>query len=86
MAERLSPAQIHLRTISAAVAHAAKTEDLSEFTEYEKMCRLLARHRKDLKQIQSTERKAAYKNKFWWITCHGLKVHYLPAPANKTMS
>lgn len=61
MAERLSPAQIHLRTVSAAVAHAAETEDLSDFTEYEKMCRLLARHRKDLKQIQSTERKAAFK-------------------------
>lgn len=63
MAERLSPAQIHLRTVSAAVAHAAETEDLSDFTEYEKMLRLLARHRKDLKQIQSTERKADFKKK-----------------------
>lgn len=63
MAERLSPAQIHLRTISAALAHAAENEDLSDFTEYEKMCRVLARHRKDLKQIQSTKLKADFKRK-----------------------
>lgn len=61
MAERLSPAQLHLRQVSAAQAHAAEHEDLSDFTEYEKMLRILARHKKDLKQIQSTARKADFK-------------------------
>lgn len=35
MAERLSPAQRHLMEVSAAVAHAAEQEDLSQYSEYE---------------------------------------------------
>ena len=57
----MRPTKRHFLEVSAAIANAAETEDLSDFTEYEKMCRILARHRKDLKNIQSTERKAAFK-------------------------
>ncbi|MFQ1015780.1 phage terminase small subunit [Avibacterium paragallinarum] len=57
----MSPAQRHLMEVSAAVAHAAEQEDLSQYSEYEKLCRLLARHKKNLKELQSNERKAAYK-------------------------
>lgn len=59
----MRPTKRHFLEVSAALANAAETEDLSSFTEYEKMLRLLARHRKDLKQIQSTERKADFKKK-----------------------
>lgn len=59
----MRPTKRHFLEVSAALANAAETEDLSDFTEYEKMLRLLARHRKDLKQIQSTERKADFKKK-----------------------
>lgn len=57
----MRPTKHHFLETSAALAHAAEEEDLSGFSEYDKMCRLLARHRKDLKLIQSTERKAAFK-------------------------
>ena len=57
----MRPTKRHFLEVSAAIANAAETEDLSDFTEYEKMCRILARHRKDLKNIQSTERKGAFK-------------------------
>ena len=57
----MRPTKRHFLEVSAAIANAAETEDLSDFTEYEKMCRILARHRKDLKNIQSTERKATFK-------------------------
>lgn len=60
MAERLSPAQIHLRKVSAELSGSAEME-LSNLPEYEKMLYILARHQKDLKQIQSNERKAAFK-------------------------
>lgn len=70
MAERLSPAQRHLLAISAAQAHAEENEDLSQYSEYEKLCRLLARHKKNLKDLQSNERKAAYKKE--------ILPHYLP--------
>lgn len=69
----MRPTKRHFLEVSAAIANAAETEDLSDFTEYEKMCRILARHRKDLKNIQSTERKAAFKKQILpdylpWIT------------------
>ena len=54
----MRPTKRHFLETTAALAHAAEDEDLSDFSEYDKMCRLLARHRKDLKLIQSTERKA----------------------------
>lgn len=57
----MRPTKRHFLEFSAAIANAAETEDLSDFTEYDKMCRILARHRKDLKNIQSTERKGAFK-------------------------
>ena len=46
----MRPTKRHFLEVSAAIANAAETEDLSDFTEYEKMCRILARHRKDLKK------------------------------------
>ena len=63
----MRPTKRHFLEVSAAIANAAETEDLSDFTEYEKMCRILARHRKDL------ERKAAFKKQILpdylpWIT------------------
>lgn len=69
----MRPTKRHFLEVSAAIANAAETEDLSDFTEYEKMCRILARHRKDLKNIQSTERKGAFKKQILpdylpWIT------------------
>ena len=69
----MRPTKRHFLEVSAAIANAAETEDLSDFTEYEKMCRILARHRKDLKNIQSTERKATFKKQILpdylpWIT------------------
>lgn len=59
----MRPTKRHFLEVSAAEANAAEFEDLSDFSEYEKMLRILARHRKDLKQIQSTERKADFKKK-----------------------
>lgn len=58
---RLTPAQRHVRRISAELAHSAEEELLANSTEYEKMLYLLARHKKDLKGIQSNEKKAEYK-------------------------
>ena len=54
----MRPTKRHFLEVSAAIANAAETEDLSDFTEYEKMCRILTRH---LKNIQSTERKGTFK-------------------------
>ena len=59
--ERLTPAQRHVRKISAELAHSAENELLANSTEYEKMLYLLARHKKNLKDIQSKEKKAEYK-------------------------
>ncbi|HDR0964114.1 phage terminase small subunit [Pasteurella multocida] len=58
---RLSPAQIHVMTVAAQQASAAEDEQLENYDEYEKMLFLLARHQKDLKEIQSTKLKAEYK-------------------------
>lgn len=59
--ERLTPAQRHVRKVSAELAHSAENELLANSTEYEKMLYLLARHKKDLKDIQSREKKAEFK-------------------------
>lgn len=59
----MRPTKRHFLEVSAAEANAAEFEDLSDFSEYEKMLRILTRHKKDLKQIQSTERKADFKKK-----------------------
>ena len=37
----MRPTKRHFLEVSAAIANAAETEDLSDFTEYEKMCRIL---------------------------------------------
>lgn len=58
---RLSPAQIHVMNVAAQQASAAEDEQLENYDEYEKMMFLLARHQKNLKEIQSTELKAEYK-------------------------
>ncbi|HII3713621.1 TPA: phage terminase small subunit [Pasteurella multocida] len=58
---RLSPAQIHVMNVAAQQASAADDEQLENYGEYEKMMFLLARHQKNLKEIQSTELKAEYK-------------------------
>ncbi|MFC0920453.1 phage terminase small subunit [Pasteurella multocida] len=58
---RLSPAQIHVMNVAAQQASAADDEQLENYDEYEKMMFLLARHQKNLKEIQSTELKAEYK-------------------------
>ncbi|HHW7450656.1 phage terminase small subunit [Pasteurella multocida subsp. multocida] len=58
---RLSPAQIHVMHVAAQQASAADDEQLENYDEYEKMMFLLARHQKNLKEIQSTELKAEYK-------------------------
>ncbi|BFU60776.1 MULTISPECIES: phage terminase small subunit [Rodentibacter] len=59
----MRPTKRHFIEVSSALANAHETEDLSQFSEYEKMLRLLARHKKDLKQIQSTARKADFKKR-----------------------
>lgn len=58
---RLTPAQRHVRRVSAELAHSAEEQLLADSTEYEKMLYLLNRHKKDLKGIQSTKKKAEYK-------------------------
>ncbi|MDG6360602.1 phage terminase small subunit [Glaesserella parasuis] len=68
--ERLSPAQIHLRKASAALAHSNEQVLLENLDEYEKMLYLLARHKKDLKAIASMEQRASYKK--------SILHHYLP--------
>lgn len=52
------------------MAQQAEQVQLETLDEYEKMLYLLSRHKKDLKQIQSTEQKATYKK--------SVLPHYLP--------
>ncbi|PJG82114.1 terminase [Caviibacterium pharyngocola] len=59
----MRPTKRHFLEVSAAEAHAAETEALDGFNEYEKMLYLLGRHKKDLKNIQSMEQKAEFKKK-----------------------
>ena len=46
---------------TAALASAAESAEMEQFDEYEKMLHLLARHKKDLSNIQSMEKRAEYK-------------------------
>lgn len=65
----MRPTQAHyLRTV-AEMANASEVA-IENLDEYEKMLYLLARHKKDLKNIQSTSQKAQYK--------HEILPHYLP--------
>ncbi|WP_443091377.1 phage terminase small subunit [Basfia succiniciproducens] len=57
----MRPTKLHFMTKSAELAHSAETEQLANSTEYEKMLYLLNRHKKDLKGIQSMEKRAEYK-------------------------
>lgn len=66
----MRPTKAHYLRVSAEMAQQAEQVQLDTLTEYEKMLYLLARHKKDLKQIQSTEQKAAYKK--------SVLPHYLP--------
>lgn len=66
----MRPTQAHFLQKTAELAHSAENAELANLSEYEKMLYLLARHKKDLKQIQSTEQKAAYKK--------SVLKHYLP--------
>lgn len=66
----MRPTQAHFLRVSAELAQQTETAALEQLNEYEKMLYLLSRHKKDLKQIQSTEQKAAYKK--------SVLKHYLP--------
>ncbi|WP_439291261.1 phage terminase small subunit [Lonepinella koalarum] len=57
----MRPTKAHFLRVSAEKASAEENTALENSTAYEKMLFLLARHKKDLKLIQSTEKKAAYK-------------------------
>lgn len=57
----MRPTKLHYLTKSAELAHSAETEQLANCSEYEKMLYLLSRHKKDLKGIQSMEKRAEYK-------------------------
>lgn len=57
----MRPTKRHFLAKSAELAHSAENELLANSTEYEKMLYLLARHKKDLKDIQSREKKAEFK-------------------------
>lgn len=56
----MRPTQAHMLKMTALAESAAENEDFADLSGYEKMLRVLARHKKDLKLIQSNERKAAY--------------------------
>ena len=57
----MRPTQRHFLETTAALAHAAESESLEGHSEYEKMLLLLARCKKQLKEIQSTEQKEKRK-------------------------
>ncbi|WP_075321613.1 phage terminase small subunit [Histophilus somni] len=57
----MRPTRRHFLEVSAKKAHMQEERILSEATEYERMLYLLARHKKDLKQIHSMALKADYK-------------------------
>ncbi|WP_273393872.1 phage terminase small subunit [Actinobacillus porcinus] len=57
----MRPTKLHYLTKSAELAHSAETEQLANCSEYDKMLYLLSRHKKDLKGIQSMEKRAEYK-------------------------
>lgn len=66
----MRPTQAHFLQKSAELAHSAEQVNLDTLDANEKMLYLLARHKKDLKEIQSTEQKAAYKK--------SVLPHYMP--------
>lgn len=66
----MRPTKAHFLQKQAELASADNAIDLASFSDYEKMLHLLARHKKDLKLIQSMERKAAFKAT--------ILPHYLP--------
>lgn len=57
----MRPTKRHFLETSAELAHSAENELLANSSEYERMLHLLARHKKDLKNLQSAEKKAEYK-------------------------
>lgn len=57
----MRPTKRHFIATTAALASAAESAELDQFDEYEKMLHLLARHKKDLSNIQSMEKRAEYK-------------------------
>lgn len=66
----MRPTKAHFIQMQAELASADNQIDLERFSEYEKMLYLLARHKKDLKTIQSMEKKAEFKK--------AILPHYLP--------
>ncbi|MDH2998116.1 terminase [Pasteurellaceae bacterium LFhippo2] len=66
----MRPTQLHYLQKSAELAHSAEQVELDGLDEYEKMLYLIARHKKDLKQIASMEQRANYKK--------SILHHYLP--------
>ena len=57
----MRPTKRHFIATTAALASAAESAELDQFDEYETMLHLLARHKKDLSNIQSMEKRAEYK-------------------------
>lgn len=57
----MRPTQAHVLKVLSTQAHTAEQEDLADLSGYEIMLRLLSRHKRDLKRIQSNERKAQFK-------------------------
>lgn len=57
----MRPTKAHFLRVSAEKANASEQFALENSTEYDKMLYLLARHKKELKDIQSKEKKAEYK-------------------------
>ncbi|MCW9698143.1 phage terminase small subunit [Avibacterium sp. 20-129] len=58
----MRPTQAHVLKMTALEESAVQNpEESKKLSGYEKMLRILARHKKDLKLIQSNERKAVYK-------------------------
>lgn len=57
----MRPTKRHFLETTAALASAAESAELEQFDDYEKMLHLLARHKKDLSNIQSMEKRAEYK-------------------------
>lgn len=57
----MRPTKAHFLRVTAEKANSEEDRELENYDEYEKMMFLLARHQKNLKEIQSTELKAEYK-------------------------
>lgn len=69
----MRPTKRHFLEKSAELAHSAENKTLEGLPEYEKMLYLLSRHKKDLKDILATDRKAEFKKRILpdylpWIT------------------